>query len=110
MKYTLYIYISVYIDEILVQILGHLVLHSVSTMPIFALVCKRFFLATRSASLWRHACEHIFRAPSMTLNQSRLYQTEFVKTLYDGYWLRMFIERPRLRYDGVYISVCQYIR
>ncbi|KAG2220269.1 hypothetical protein INT45_009884 [Circinella minor] len=97
-------------DEILVQVLGHLVLYSASTMPTFALVCKRFFLATRSPSLWRHACEHIFRAPAMTLDQSRLYQTEFVKTLYNGYWLGMFIERPRLRYDGVYISVCQYIR
>ncbi|KAI9494642.1 hypothetical protein BDB00DRAFT_938186 [Zychaea mexicana] len=97
-------------DEMLVHVLGHLVLYSIATMPTFALVCKRFFLATRSASLWRHACEHMFRAPGMTLVQSRYYQAEFVNTLYDGYWLKMFIERPRLRYDGVYISVCQYIR
>ncbi|KAI9250150.1 hypothetical protein BDA99DRAFT_522987 [Phascolomyces articulosus] len=97
-------------DEMLVQVLGHLVVYSISSMPAFALVCKRFFLATRSASLWRHACEHVFRAPTMSLEQSRQYQAEFVRTLYDGYWLRMFIERPRLRFDGVYISVCQYIR
>ncbi|KAI8146151.1 hypothetical protein BJV82DRAFT_600692 [Fennellomyces sp. T-0311] len=97
-------------DELLVHVLGHLVLHSVSSVAAFALVCKRFFLATRSASLWRHACEHMFRTPGMTLEQSRQHQAVFVNSMYDGYWFRMFIERPRLRFDGVYISVCQYTR
>ncbi|KAG0167455.1 hypothetical protein DFQ30_006055 [Apophysomyces sp. BC1015] len=33
-----------------------------------------------------------------------------VQTFYANIWLRMFIDRPRVRYDGVYISVCQYTR
>lgn len=92
------------------DILRHLVLCSTSSIASFALVCKRFFLATRSPSLWRYACEHAFRAPGMTLQDSRRCQAEIIQALYGGYWLRMYIERPRIRYDGVYISVCQYIR
>ncbi|KAI9312111.1 hypothetical protein BX666DRAFT_2031301 [Dichotomocladium elegans] len=97
-------------DEILVEILSHMLLYSVSSVARFALVCRRFFLATRSPTLWRHACEHVFCTPGMTLEQSRRCQAEFAATLYDGHWLRMYIERPRLHFDGVYISVCQYIR
>ena len=42
--------------------------------------------------------------------QSRRVQAEYAATLYQGQWLRMYMDRPRLHYDGVYISVCQYIR
>lgn len=90
--------------------LQHLALHSVSSVAKFALVCKRFFIATRSPTLWRFLCEHVFREPGMSMEKSKRVQAEVVTSLYGGYWLRMYIERPRVRYDGVYISVCQYIR
>ncbi|KAI9478695.1 MAG: hypothetical protein EXX96DRAFT_571870 [Benjaminiella poitrasii] len=96
-------------SEIMLNIVRILALHSVSTIPHFALVCKKFFLYSRDPSVWQHACVRVFREPTMTLEQSRQYQTEFVRQ-YDGHWLRMFIDRPRIRYDGVYISTCHYIR
>jgi F-box protein 9 len=45
----------------------------------------------------------------MTLKQSKAYQSQCVQK-YDGHWLRMFIDRPRIRYNGVYISTCHYVR
>ncbi|KAG2234498.1 hypothetical protein INT48_004877 [Thamnidium elegans] len=96
-------------SEIMLQILRHLVLSSVSTIPYFALTCKKFFLLSRDPSVWQYACMHVFKTPGMTLGESRVHQSEYVER-YDGHWMRMFIDRPRIRYDGVYISTCHYIR
>lgn len=98
------------VGEVLVQVFSHVVLYASSSIANCAAVCKRFFVATRSPSLWRHACEHVFRTPEMSMAQSRRVQAEYVASLYQGQWLRMYMDRPRLHYDGVYISVCQYIR
>lgn len=94
----------------MLQILRQLVLYSVSTIPYFALTCKKFFLASRDPSIWQYACVRIFKTPSMTLEQSKKHQSEYVQDVYGGHWMRMFIDRPRIRYDGVYISTCHYIR
>ncbi|KAL0080878.1 hypothetical protein J3Q64DRAFT_1643857 [Phycomyces blakesleeanus] len=96
-------------NEVIQHILRHLVLRSVSSVARFALVCKNFFLFTRSPSLWKFACEHAFRTPEMSLEDSQWQQHKHVQ-VYEGNWMRMFIERPRIRYDGVYISTCQYVR
>ncbi|KAG2226653.1 hypothetical protein INT45_001000 [Circinella minor] len=97
-------------SELLLQVLQHLVLRSVSSVSEFALVCKNFFLLTRAPSLWRFASEHAFKTPYMTIETSRDYQADYVEKVYNGHWMRMFIERPRIRYDGIYISTCHYIR
>ncbi|GAA5805807.1 hypothetical protein HPULCUR_011333 [Helicostylum pulchrum] len=96
-------------SEIMLQILRHSVLSSVSTIPYFALACKKFFLLSRDPSVWQYACMHVFKTPGMSLGESRICQSEHVER-YDGHWMRMFIDRPRIRYDGVYISTCHYIR
>lgn len=93
----------------MLKVLKHLVLYSVSTIPYFALACKKFFLLTRDQSIWQYACIRVFREPAMTLEESKEYQSRYVEK-YDGHWMRMFIDRPRIRYDGVYISTCHYIR
>lgn len=94
----------------MLYLLRYLALHSLSTIPQFALTCKRFFLYTREPSIWQYASVHIFRLPSMTLEESKDYQVSKVMQQYNGQWLRMYIDRPRIRYDGVYISTCHYIR
>ncbi|CEP10010.1 hypothetical protein [Parasitella parasitica] len=96
-------------SEIMVDILRFLVLHSLSTMPFFALTCKKFFLLSRNPSIWQYACIRVFKDPSMTLEQSKRRQLDYVRK-YNGHWMRMFIDRPRIRYDGIYISTCNYIR
>ncbi|KAG0748871.1 hypothetical protein G6F57_003115 [Rhizopus arrhizus] len=96
--------------EIMLYLLRYLALHSLSAIPQFALTCKRFFLYTREPSIWQYASVRIFRLPSMTLEESKDYQLGKVMQQYNGQWLRMYIDRPRIRYDGVYISTCHYIR
>ncbi|CAO3598737.1 unnamed protein product [Absidia cylindrospora] len=97
-------------NEILLTILKHLFLRSLSSSAKVALVCKRLFLLTRTPSLWRYLCEHAYRLPNMTLEESRRVQSDQVQRYYGGGWYNMFVERPRIRYDGVYISTCHYIR
>ncbi|KAI8341883.1 hypothetical protein BC941DRAFT_175453 [Chlamydoabsidia padenii] len=97
-------------DEIIVHILCHLVLQSLGSVAQFALVCRSFFLLTRSATLWRAACESLFSNPAMTFMQAEQYQSSIVHQSFEGQWLRMIKERPRIRYDGVYIATCQYVR
>ncbi|KAI8348271.1 hypothetical protein BD560DRAFT_450351 [Blakeslea trispora] len=96
-------------SEIILKILKILALHSVSSIPYFARVCKKFFLYTRDPSIWQYACVRVFREPTMTLSESRQKCMEYVQK-FDGHWMRMFIDRPRIRYDGLYISTCHYIR
>ncbi|CAO3622013.1 unnamed protein product [Mucor hiemalis] len=97
-------------SEIMLKILRDLVLYSVSTIPYFALTCKKFFLLSRDPSIWQYASVRVFKPPFMTLEQSKKHQAEYVQKTYDGHWMRMFIDRPRIRYDGIYISTCHYIR
>ncbi|KAI8379390.1 uncharacterized protein BYT42DRAFT_495985 [Radiomyces spectabilis] len=96
-------------SEIMQLILRRLILRSVSSIAKFAVVCKKFFLLTRSPSLWRFLCEHAFRIPGIAIEVSKQQQLEHVQK-YGGHWMRMFIERPRIRFDGIYISTCHYIR
>ncbi|KAI8070056.1 hypothetical protein BC940DRAFT_332050 [Gongronella butleri] len=97
-------------NEMIATVMKHSMLMSLASFPQLAVVCKRMFLLTRSASIWRYLCEQTYRPPSLTLGASRRLQEKYVEEHYGGHWLRMFIERPRIRYDGVYISTCHYVR
>ncbi|KAI8063564.1 hypothetical protein BC940DRAFT_107880 [Gongronella butleri] len=91
--------------EILVAVLCEVSLQSLGTIAQFARACKAFYLFTRSPTLWRHASEYLFKQPNALptpqFDQVALYQSQ---------WLDMMKHRPRIRYDGVYIAVCQYVR
>ncbi|KAI8335127.1 hypothetical protein BC941DRAFT_431310 [Chlamydoabsidia padenii] len=95
-------------NEIILTILKHLFLKSLSSSAKVALVCKRFFLLTRSPTIWRYLCEHAYRPPGKTLADSQRIQSAHVQ--HYGSWYHMYIQRPRIRYDGVYIATCHYIR
>lgn len=96
-----------WVGEVIVHILCHLVLQSLGSIAQFALVCKPFFLLTRSPTLWRTACESMFSNSSEAFMQPI---SDLVFSTYQGQWLRMIKEKPRIRYDGVYIATCQYVR
>jgi F-box protein 9 len=54
--------------------------------------------------LWKRLCERVFREePTRTL------QDAYAMATYGG-WRGMFLERPRLRQDGVYVSRNTYVR
>lgn len=62
-----------------------------------ALVCRGFYLCSRDAELWRLACMRVWGGNCGSPNKY-------------GSWRDMFIKRPRLRYNGAYISKTTYIR
>jgi F-box protein 9 len=90
--------------------LEHVILESVTSVHSFALACKKFLLLTRSQSIWRSLCEYTYHTHDIPKATSDMIQLDFVNRLYDGDWMKMFIERPRIRFDGIYISTCHYIR
>src|SRR5271170_2231146 len=98
-------YISHLPDELLLNILLHLSLSSLSSLTSTSLVCKKLLsLSHGENSLYKPLCYHYFRAfssPAVLL--ARLPD-------FGGDWRRMLIERPRLRFDGCYIATCHYLR
>ncbi|GES82728.1 F-box protein 9 [Rhizophagus clarus] len=100
------IHISKLPNELLICILKQLILAGdVNSLENgFALVCKKFFLLSRDSSIWHLLCERIYNVDN---------HKELVKMCVNTHgndWRRMYIERPRVRLDGVYISKCKYLR
>nr|XP_015218789.1 PREDICTED: F-box only protein 9 [Lepisosteus oculatus] len=62
-----------------------------------ALVCRGFYICARDPEIWRSAC-------------FRVWGRNCTKTNPFNSWREMFLERPRVRFDGVYISKTTYIR
>lgn len=62
-----------------------------------ALVCRGFYICARDPEIWRLACVRVWGRSS-------------TKLVPFNSWREMFLERPRVRFDGVYISKTAYIR
>ncbi|XP_053142341.1 F-box only protein 9 isoform X5 [Hemicordylus capensis] len=62
-----------------------------------SLVCRGFYICARDPEIWRQACLKVW---GRTCNKVVPYTS----------WREMFLERPRVRFDGVYISKTTYIR
>ena len=92
-------------DELLLNIVCHLSFDSLSSLSQISQVCKKlFFLSQGESSLYKALCMHYFRwYDSVSTLHLRVLE-------YNNNWRRMLIERPRLRFDGVYISRCHYYR
>lgn len=121
-------------DEILVQIASHLCALSpnahypdMSSLERgFALVCRKLRILTlQSQSLWRDTCEAIYKPPLMLepgkksaidiaqdghISHSNLACAATAQGKYFNDWRLMWIEQPRIRTDGVYISQITYWR
>ncbi|XP_036405037.1 F-box only protein 9 isoform X2 [Megalops cyprinoides] len=62
-----------------------------------SLVCRGFYICARDPEIWRSAC-------------LRVWGRSCTKMVPFKSWREMFLERPRVRFDGVYISKTTYIR
>ncbi|XP_040839489.1 F-box only protein 9 isoform X2 [Ochotona curzoniae] len=62
-----------------------------------SLVCRGFYICARDPEIWRLACLRVWGRSS-------------IKLVPYTSWREMFLERPRVRFDGVYISKTTYIR
>ncbi|KAM9154586.1 F-box only protein 9 isoform 2-T2 [Pangshura tecta] len=62
-----------------------------------SLVCRGFYICARDPEIWHQACLRVW---GRSCNKLVPYTS----------WREMFLERPRVRFDGVYISKTTYIR
>jgi F-box protein 9 len=69
-----------------------------ATLERCARVKKHWFIISREPGLWRHFCMEMW--DSCAPHHVARYKS----------WRRMFLERPRVHYDGIYISKNIYIR
>lgn len=93
-------HISVLPLELVLYILRWLVSTDLDlrSLEMFGSVCRGFYLCSRDSELWRLTCLRIWG-----LNcgpDPGVY----------GSWRNMFVERPRLNFNGCYISKTTYIR
>ncbi|CAG8520643.1 7300_t:CDS:2 [Dentiscutata heterogama] len=105
------VYIAKLPNESIISILEQLVMDGdITSLERFGLVCKKFLLLSREPSLWKYLCEKAYRYLNLECNESNKLLAKDVELLYANDWRRMYIERPRIRLDGVYISTCHYLR
>ncbi|RIA91480.1 hypothetical protein C1645_875394 [Glomus cerebriforme] len=105
------IHISTLPNELIIHILKQLILNgNVNSLENgFALVCKKFFLLSREISLWHLLCIKVYCNNMNNVNNHKEL-IQICMNTYGNDWRRMYIERPRVRLDGVYISTCKYLR
>ncbi|KZT09989.1 uncharacterized protein LAESUDRAFT_711829 [Laetiporus sulphureus 93-53] len=82
-------------NELLVHILRCL---NITTLERFALVNRKARVVSLDISIWR---------PPQISDEEDL---TVLVLQYSSDYRRLFIEHPRVRWDGVYIAVCHYIR
>eukprot|EP00127_Corallochytrium_limacisporum_P006903 Clim_evm18s237 gene=Clim_evmTU18s237 len=87
-------------DEIISRILRYALDSNVDTrtLDVCAQVCRKWYLIARDPELWKAACVHIW-GPNGAHDPR-----------YNKEWRRMFVDRPRVRLDGVYIGKSEYTR
>ncbi|KAI5081102.1 hypothetical protein GOP47_0004285 [Adiantum capillus-veneris] len=67
-------------------------------------VCRKWRYATRNPVLWQKACLSTWQMFGVEENFSML------QSFYGGSWRNMWISRPRLRCDGIFVSRNTYLR
>lgn len=69
----------------------------VKSLENFSNVCKGFYVCARDPEIWKLACAKIWGLDNIS---SQLYSS----------WRKMYLTRPRLNFDGAYISKTSYAR
>lgn len=78
-----------------------------ASLETLGLVCRSFYLLSKDQSLWRSICFTTWGDATLDKKASA---SERKLSLQQIDWKQMFLERPRVNYDGVYISRTRYIR
>lgn len=92
---------SALVDELLLYCFQYL---PVTTLAAVRCVCKQWNTVGNSQSLWLHACQDVFPGDSMMSMEDRVIRE------FHGNWKTMYLDRPHLRFDGLYVSRNTYIR
>jgi F-box protein 9 len=88
-------------NEMLLLIFAKLPIATVSACQV---VCKQWRTVGETPSLWRAACKDAFRLSPQETNERLLFN------FYRSNWKIMFLDRPHLRFEGIYVARNTYIR
>ncbi|KAL6525189.1 F-box protein 7 [Orobanche minor] len=88
-------------DELLLEIFSRVTPY---TLGRASCVCRKWRYTIRNPVFWRNACLRAWQLIGVVENY-KLLQAE-----YHGSWRKMWLLRPRLRTDGLYVSRNTYIR
>ncbi|TFK39816.1 hypothetical protein BDQ12DRAFT_512503 [Crucibulum laeve] len=90
-------------DELLVLVLKKL---DPTSIERFARVNKKLRVLSLDSTIWRNLVSKTYRPPQIPDIEYMIPVIE--KHLSD--FRRVYIEQPRVRFDGVYIAICHYVR
>lgn len=94
-------------NEVTSAILRTLALSDLSSFTRATYACRKLaFLGYSDVPLWKALCMREY--PRMHYEE-KVDEYEAV-TLWNDDWRRMFLERPRVQFNGIYISTCNYHR
>ncbi|KAL0326169.1 UNVERIFIED_CONTAM: F-box protein 7 [Sesamum radiatum] len=88
-------------DELLFEIFSKMTPY---TLGRATCVCRKWRYTIRNPVFWRNACLRAWQLNGVAENYKVL------QSKYDGSWRKMWLLRPRLRTDGLYVSRNTYIR
>lgn len=92
-------------DDLLLYIFSWL---PVQSQAFCRCVCKSWHRIGEERVLWKSACQRIFREESSDALTEEYAMKKYPPAL--TCWRTMFLDRPRVRQDGVYVSRNTYIR
>lgn len=81
-----------------------------ASLESLGLVCRGFYLVSNDSSLWRSICYHTWNEDTMIHLDQKKFCIDDENDFVQINWKQMFIDRPRVNFDGVYISRTRYIR
>ncbi|KAI9059943.1 hypothetical protein FKP32DRAFT_1578870 [Trametes sanguinea] len=90
-------------DEVLIMVLQML---EHTAIERFARASRKARVISLDASIWRRMVYRVLQPPQIA--DEAEFDALVLKYMTD--YRRIYIEQPRVRYDGVYIAVCHYIR
>jgi F-box protein 9 len=101
--------------EILSHILAILAVEDLSSFTKFTYTCKKIaYVAYTTENIWKHLClrefEHQHYTPNVIEELGGGDEELAVFKLWKGSWRKMYLDRPRIRFNGIYISTCNYLR
>lgn len=101
--------------ELLVQILRYVIGEdlALASLESFGLVCRGFYLLSRDPSVWRSICFSTWGYDTISKiedDDQRYMKSGACKSTDQIDWRQMYLNRPRVNFDGVYISKTRYIR
>lgn len=73
-------------------------------LGVVSCVCRQWYILAQYPQLWCKACLDVFAESTIEEN------VQLLKQHYACSWKRMFLQRPHLRFDGVYVARNTYLR